>query len=157
MDQLRPASERVPRTRRNAVHWLNDQGTVHCGTALTAEQFGSGRAVRSLAQVTCGGCMDLLKRKSWEAYLAPRNVAPEPEPQPKPEETDEMQTECVQCDRTAIRYWGLHAFCPRCLPMEKVARPDAHKCPGCHQEQPPQVAWRGALCGTCKEDANARV
>ena len=61
-----------------------------------------------------------------------------------------MRSECCDCDRTAIRYWGRYAYCRKCLNKAVAEKPRDHECPKCKQEQPPQVMWRGTACGGCK-------
>jgi hypothetical protein len=62
-----------------------------------------------------------------------------------------MRTECCECDKMAIGFWGRYPYCPQHLVAARREEPDAHRCPVCHQEQPSHVMWRGELCGRCKE------
>jgi len=45
----------VPRTRRNAIHWLTDNGTVACGTALDMDRTATC-LTRDGTKVTCRDC-----------------------------------------------------------------------------------------------------
>jgi len=62
-----------------------------------------------------------------------------------------MRTECCECDRAAVRYWGRWSYCASHIGEVLADEPDAHKCPKCKTEQPPQVMWRGEPCGECKK------
>lgn len=61
-----------------------------------------------------------------------------------------MISECCECDRPAIGYWGQAAYCKRHLEDERLTRPLAQRCCHCREVQPDNVSWRGGLCGKCK-------
>ena len=63
-----------------------------------------------------------------------------------------MQTECAECDRPAIAFWGMIAYCNRHLDKAQEEDPVAHQCPSCGELQPPHVHWeRKAPCGKCQQ------
>lgn len=65
-----------------------------------------------------------------------------------------MMSECVECDKIAIRYWGRYAYCKVHFEIAKLNYPGVHECILCQKEQPPQVMWRGdAPCKSCQEKA----
>lgn len=61
-------------------------------------------------------------------------------------------TQCCECDRAAVRFWGPVAYCVLHLREASAAEPDAHTCSRCGEQQPPQVLWRrDRPCGTCQD------
>jgi hypothetical protein len=63
-----------------------------------------------------------------------------------------MLSECIGCDRPAVRYWGQVAFCKACLGSAKMTDPEAHRCIRCGKEQPGNVSWfRTSPCRECHE------
>lgn len=62
-----------------------------------------------------------------------------------------MFSECCECDKQAVRYWGRYAYCKAHVAAASVAEPDAHKCTSCKREQPAHVSWRrDKPCGKCQ-------
>lgn len=62
-----------------------------------------------------------------------------------------MNTECANCDRHAVAYWGPIAYCKDCISKEKRTHPQAHTCCSCNEQQPTYVSWhRRAPCGKCQ-------
>jgi hypothetical protein len=65
-----------------------------------------------------------------------------------------MRTECADCDRQAVAYWGKDAYCSQCLLVAKREQPEAHRCMQCGRQQPANVSWwRVTPCGSCKAKA----
>ena len=64
-----------------------------------------------------------------------------------------MISECCECDKVAVRYWGLYAYCKAHLTEAANSNPFGHCCPDCNQVQPAHVSWRGESCGECRKRA----
>lgn len=69
---------RVPRTRKSAVHWLDEYGEVVCRTALDADQIAAGRAVSDRNAATCGACCKLIEDRERADYFGRKKAAPPP-------------------------------------------------------------------------------
>lgn len=76
---MQPSWLRVPRTRRSAIHWLNEDGSVACGRPLDAEQFSEGKAVRDPHAATCGGCCHAYEDREKADFFG-RKKAVQPSP-----------------------------------------------------------------------------
>lgn len=68
-----------------------------------------------------------------------------------------MLSECIECDRPAVRFWGPYAYCRRCLDQVKRDWPQAHLCRRCGREASPMAVWhRTHPCHYCRPPGSKR-
>jgi len=75
---MMPPWLRVPRTRRKAVHWLDQHGEIACRTPLEADQIANGGASADPHTATCGACCKLFEDSQRADFFGRKKAATPP-------------------------------------------------------------------------------